>query len=278
MRLVEEQVALGPRVPGTAPHDMLADRLAEAIRAAGGEVHQQEFRVPFRGKRLSCRNIVGVFRATRGTPSGRGRPLLIGSHYDTRVRADRDPDPARREEAIPGANDGGSGTAILLHMLPRLGAAGLDRDVAVAFFDAEDLGHIDGKEFALGSAYLAAHPVGGFEPGEAIVLDMVGGAGMVLDIDAHVLRHEPSMLLTGALFRAGTARGWQPFAADKPHRVKGIISDQAPFAERGVATCLLIDIDYPEWHTHADLPAAMAGGSLAIIEEALWLSLLPPGG
>jgi glutaminyl-peptide cyclotransferase len=278
MRLVEEQVALGPRVPGTAPHDTLAARLEEQLRAAGAEVHLQGFRVPFRGARLSCTNMVGIFRAGRGAHAGEGQPLLLGTHYDTRVRADRDPDAARREEPIPGANDGGSGTAILLHMLPRLGAADLARDVAVAFFDAEDLGNIDGKEFALGSAYLAAHPVGGFQPGEAVVLDMVGGAGMILDIDAHVFRHEPSMQLTGSLFRAGIARGWVPFAGDKPHRVKGIISDQAPFAEKGAATCLLIDIDYPEWHTHADLPSAMAEGSLAAIEEALWLSLLPRPG
>ncbi len=277
MRLVEEQVALGPRVPGTAPHDILAG-LVEALRSAGAEVHPQEFRVPFRGRRLSCTNIVGVFRTAGGAAAGQHRPLLLGTHYDTRVRADRDPDAARREEAIPGANDGGSGTAILLHMLPRLGSVDLARDVAVAFFDAEDLGNIDGKEFALGSAHLAAHPVGGFAPGEAIILDMVGGAGMVLDIDAHVLRHEPSMQLTATLFRAGIARGWTPFAGDKPRRVKGIVSDQAPFAERGVATCLLIDIDYPEWHTHADLPSAMAEESLQVIEEALWLSLLPRRG
>jgi hypothetical protein len=282
MDLVEEQVGLGPRVPGTGPHDILAGRLEEALRAAGAEVHPQPFRVRFRGVTLECRNLVGIFRASGGpaadSASGRGKPLLLGTHYDTRVRADRDADPARREEAIPGANDGGSGTAILLHMLPRLGAGGLDRDVAVAFFDAEDLGNIDGKEFALGSAHLAAHPVGGFAASEAIILDMVGGTGMVLDIDAHVLHHEPSMLLTGSIFRSGIVRGWLPFAGDKPQRVKEIISDHTPFAEKGIASCLLIDIDYPEWHTHADLPAAMAAESLETIEEALWLSLLPPQG
>lgn len=277
MQLVEEQVALGPRVPGTGPHDALARRLGEALEAAGAELHVQRFPVRFRGGTLACRNIVGIFRAAGHRPAPRP-PLLIGTHYDTRIRADRDPDPARREEAIPGANDGGSGTAIFLHMLPRLAAVDFDRDLAVAFLDAEDLGNIDGKDFALGAAYLAANPVPEFSPAEAVILDMVGGADMILDIEAGALRHEPSLRLMTSLFRPGIARGMRPFAGEKAHRVKEIISDQTPFAARGAAACLLIDIDYPQWHTHADLPEAMSGESLAAIEEALWPLLLPlPG-
>jgi glutaminyl-peptide cyclotransferase len=276
MRLVEEQVAMGPRVPGTPAHDELARRLESEARRCAHEVTVQEFPVPFRGHILLCRNIVAVFRSAAGSPGGAptGAPLLLASHYDTRIRADREPDPTRREHPIPGANDGGSGTAVLLHMLPQL-AEGVTRDVAVAFLDAEDLGNIDGKQFAIGAAWLAAHPVGGFLPREAVVLDMVGGAGMILDVDAKIFDHEPSRTLTASLFRTGAARGLRPFTADKPRKVKGIISDQTPFALRGVATCLLIDIDYPEWHTQSDLPAAMAGESMAAIEEALWLSLLP---
>jgi glutaminyl-peptide cyclotransferase len=270
MRLVEEQVALGPRVPGTAPHDELSRRLERDARRFAPEVTVQEFRVPFRGKNLSCRNVVAVFRAPG--PAAAGPPILLGSHYDTRIRADREPDPARREEPIPGANDGGSGTAILLHMLPVL-SKGVARDVAVAFLDAEDLGNIDGKEFALGAAWLAEHPVPGFAPADAVILDMVGGRNMILDIDASFLGHEGSRTLAGAIFRAGAGRGWRPFIGEKPHRVKGIVSDHTPFGRRGVAACVLIDIDYPEWHTQSDLPSAMDGESMAVIEEALWLSL-----
>jgi len=34
-------------------------------------------------------------------------------------------------------------------------------------------------------------------------------------------------------------------------------------------TCVLIDIDYPEWHTQRDLPEAMSGESLAMMEDLL---------
>ncbi len=272
LKLVEEQVALGPRVPGSEAHAALGRLLRDRLEASGAEITVQEFSLGFRGGRLPCRNVVGVYRARRAQAG----PLLLGSHYDCRFRADREPDPARREQPIPGANDGGSGTAVLLHMLPRLGAGDLPRDVAVAFLDAEDLGNIDGMDFALGAEWLAAHPLEGVTFAEAVILDMVGGRDMVLDIDAHILGSPPSRRLTTGLFSLGMERGWAPFARDKKDRLKYIVSDHTPFMRRGIPSCILIDIDYPQWHTQADLPDAMSAESLAIIEEALLLFLRGP--
>jgi glutaminyl-peptide cyclotransferase len=272
LRLVQAQVGLGPRAPGTGPHEELARQLEQRLRELAPEVTVQEFFIRFRGAILRCANLVGVFRS-HAAPARKGPPVLLGTHYDTRVRADRDRDPARRECPIPGANDGGSGTAVLLHMLPWLSRAELARDVAVAFFDAEDVGNIDGKEFSLGAEWCATHTVAGFSPEEVVVLDMVGGRDMVLDIDAHVLEHRGSMELTKEIFRPGLARGWAPFAGAKPHRVKYIVSDHYPFARRGTPACILIDIDYPEWHTHDDVPDALSAESLGITEGALLLFL-----
>ena len=273
MRLVEDQVNLGPRVPGTGPHDALAHLLEERLRDHGADITVQGFPVQFRGALLSCRNVVGVFRAADEVGDAPGAPLLLGTHYDTRIRADREPDPGRRELPIPGANDGGSGTAVLLHMLPRLSRKSLACDVAVAFLDAEDLGNIDGKDFALGAEWLAGHPLEGWAPQEAVILDMVGGKDMVFDIDAHILSHPSSRRLTTELFSTGLSQGWQPFVRDKKDRLKYIISDHTPFFRRGIPACILIDIDYPQWHTQADLPDAMSAESLGVTEEALWLFL-----
>jgi hypothetical protein len=274
LRLVEEQVSLGPRVPGSAAHENLAALLEERVREHAAEVILQDFPVAFRGSTLHCRNIVGVFRSKTG--EGSRPPLLLGTHYDTRVRADRERDPARREHPIPGANDGGSGTAVLLHLLPWLAARQNDRNIVVAFFDAEDLGNIDGLDFSLGAAWCAAHPVAGLTPSEVVVLDMVGGRDMVLDIDAAILNHLPSRRLTAELFRIGSEQEWRPFTRDKPHRVKHIISDHYPFACGGTASCILIDIDYPQWHTMQDTPDALSPASLGISEAALQLFLARP--
>jgi glutaminyl-peptide cyclotransferase len=271
--LVERQVALGPRVPGSAAHDRLADELAARLEGAEAEVLEQPFEAWFHGRTVTCRNVVGVFRCR--APEA---PLvLLGTHYDTRPIADREPDPGLRGVPIPGANDGGSGTAVFIHLLDWLHGAvgGLGRDVAVAFVDAEDLGDIDGNPFSLGAEHLAADPPPAVGcPDEVVVLDMVGGRDLVLDIDGHVFHDPPSFELTACLFRLGTSLDLAPFAREKPERVKYLISDQWPFLRRGIPACLLIDLDYPEWHTQADLPAAMSGDSLAAIAAALkpWLS------
>ena len=86
MRLVEEQVCLGPRVPGTAPHDALGRALEERLRDHGAEVTVQEFPVEFRGAVLPCRNIVGLFRASGPSSNAAGSAvptvptILLGSH------------------------------------------------------------------------------------------------------------------------------------------------------------------------------------------------------
>ena len=269
LALVEEQVALGPRVPGTAPHERLIAILEDRLRSSATEVMRQDFRVPFRGQSVSCANIVGAFRSAN--PSG--GPVLLGTHFDTRPRADRDSDPARRECPIPGANDGGSGTAIFQHMLGWLAQQRLSRDVLVAFFDAEDLGNINGNDFSLGAEWCACHPAWGVPPAEVVVLDMVGGVGMVFDIDAHIFMFPAERRLTSELFGLGASRGWAPFTESKPQRLKYIISDHHPFARRGVPACLLIDLDYPQWHTQEDTPRAVSAASLGISEAALSLYL-----
>jgi glutaminyl-peptide cyclotransferase len=268
------QTALGPRVPGTEANAALRAELEARLSAATSEVHVQGFDVSFHGRRVRCANIVGTFRSGSG-----GGAVLLGTHFDTRPIADREPDPASRARPIPGANDGGSGTAIFLHMLERLSEDPPPRDVIIAFLDAEDLGNIDGNPFSLGAEYLASHPVPGAPPvAEAIVLDMVGGKDMVLDVDAHACLHPPSRMLTERVFRTGVDAKAAPFTRTKPGRLKYIVSDHWPFMRRGIPSCILIDIDYPEWHTTADLQEAMSGDSLRAIEEVVSLYLWRPQG
>jgi glutaminyl-peptide cyclotransferase len=276
LALVEEQTALGPRVPGCPAHDSLRDLLAGRLSAHADRLVLQSFSTAFLGRTAECSNVIGVF-AARGP--ARLPPLFLVTHYDTRPIADRDPDPTLRDKPIPGANDGGSGTAVLQHLLPRIREHDPRRDVVVAFLDAEDLGNISGNPFSQGADQLASRPPDGVPaPGEVVALDMVGGAGMILDIDAHAIRHRPSQALTARVFAAGVRLGLPGFTRDKPSRVKYVISDHWPFLRRGVPACILIDMDYPEWHTHADMPSALSARSMESIEGALLLYLSRPEG
>ncbi len=277
--LVRQQVKLGPRYPGSEGHRRLSSELGKQLEKHGAEVHRQPFSVRLPEGSVECANLTGIFRpAGRGearqgakpAKEGGGRPaaapaLLLGTHFDTRLIADREPDPALRTQPIPGANDGGSGTAILLSLLPelaRLAARGeLSREVRVVFFDAEDVGGISGLPFSLGAWRYAREPPLP-PPGEVLVLDMVGGRDLELDLDGNAMDHPPSLELTRRVFDVGRLVDPTMFRGAK---VKRVICDHYPFIWSGVASCLLIDLDYPEWHTQADLPAAMSERSLATV-------------
>ena len=59
---VASQVAFGPRVPNTAPHDACADWLADELARHGAEVTVQEGRArAFDGTILNMKNIIGTF-------------------------------------------------------------------------------------------------------------------------------------------------------------------------------------------------------------------------
>jgi hypothetical protein len=106
-----------------------------------------------------------------------------------------------------------------------------------------------------------------------VVLDMVGGRNLELDVEAQCLEHPPSLELTRRVFAAGRQVDGAVFRGAK---WKAIVSDHYPFLRAGIASCLLADLDYPEWHTQADLPAAMSERSLATISEALLRFLRGP--
>ena len=278
LELVRSQVELGPRYPGSEAHRRLTCELGERLEEHAAEVHRQDFTVRLPGGPVECANLTGIFRPGRKQRASPGRreALLLGTHFDTRLTADRESDAALRARPIPGANDGGSGTAILLSLLPelaRLGEQGiLAREVRVVFFDAEDVGGIAGQPFSLGAWHYAREsPLP--PPEEVLVLDMVGGKGLELDVDGQALEHPPSLGLTRRVFAAG---GRVDRAVFRGSKLKRVISDHYPFLRTGIASCLLIDLDYPEWHTQADLPAAMSERSLATIAAAVLRFLQEP--
>jgi Zn-dependent M28 family amino/carboxypeptidase len=262
MDLVRWQVSFGPRLPGTGQHRLFIDALSSRLKPHADELYMQDFPIFFREKDTPCTNIIAVKKAA-GKP--RTGPLLVGTHFDTRLVADNETDPVLRIHPIPGANDGGSGTAILLHLLPLVQEREFGRDIHFVFFDAEDVGNIDGLEFSTGAGFLADHPLPQ-APDSVLILDMVGGAHPVLDIDAHLLV-KPHLGFALDIVRLAEKISFQPLLESKAEKYKYIICDHSPFVKKRIPSFILIDIDYPEWHTQRDLPEAMSGDSLVRVED-----------
>jgi len=142
-RDVQYQVDLGPRTPGSKAHENIVIWIQSELKNAGWQTRVAEANLW--GHPL--KNII----AKREEQIDLEKPFLIlGAHYDSRLHADQDPDPAKRLQPVPGANDGASGVAVLLE-LARILPPDLPRTVQLVFFDAEDNGNIEGWDWILGS-------------------------------------------------------------------------------------------------------------------------------
>jgi hypothetical protein len=248
---VEAQMQYVPRHTGTPGWQQTGDYIIEQLRAAGWTVEEQRF--PYNG--TEGRNII----AKRGT----GPLLILGAHYDTRIYADQDPDPARRQDPVPGASDGASGVAMLLELAQHINTEQLGREVWLTFFDAEDNGRINDLPWIVGSTYLANNLP---RQAEAMILaDMIG------DADQQIYYEQNSNPgLRESIWQTAAELGYGQFIPQPKH---SLLDDHAPFLQRGIPAVDLIDFDYPYWHTVADTTDKVSAASLESVGRTLerWL-------
>jgi glutaminyl-peptide cyclotransferase len=260
MALLRYQCELGPRVPGSEGHRALQEAIVAHADSLGLSLRRHCFQaeVPLGvGSQELCNLVISA------GPAG-GQRLWLGAHYDTRPVCDRDPDPARRDEPLPGANDGASGVAVLLHLAELLAQRPPPRGVDLIFLDGEDGGRASQPaEFCLGSARLAgewesfASPLAGGEPEGLVLLDMVGERGLDIPQESYSLYYAADW--TAWVFSRAASLGLQAFRADPG---PAVYDDHVPFLREGIPAVDLIDFDYPQWHTSGDVPATCAAASL----------------
>jgi Zn-dependent M28 family amino/carboxypeptidase len=242
------QVSFGPRIAGTTGHARFLDWARSELETAGWQVEFQESRQM--GQRVQ--NIV----AKR---SDQPPQIILGAHYDTRMLADQDPDPANRVEPVPGANDGASGVAVLLELARTLP----DRPPVVwlVFFDAEDNGGIQGLDWILGSrAFVHDNAI---SPQAVVILDMVGDADLNLYLEKN---SDPQ--LQGEIWRTALTLGHgDAFIAQTKY---SMLDDHTPFLDAGMPAVDIIDFDYPYWHTIEDTPDKVSAESLQAVGATLW--------
>jgi Zn-dependent M28 family amino/carboxypeptidase len=189
--------------------------------------------------------------------------IIIGTHYDSRIFADRDPDPELRRQAVPGANDGASGVATLLE-LARVLPESLPINVWLVFFDGEDNGNIPGWDWILGSRGFVEKLEG--KPEAVVIVDMIG------DSDLNIFFEKNSdPILSEEIWSTAKQLGFSSqFIPFEKHR---ILDDHIPFLEAGIPSVDIIDFDYPSWHTTADTVDKISEKSLKIVGDTLvqWL-------
>jgi hypothetical protein len=258
--------------------------LTEHFEKLGGKVRRQEFTIrhPQSGQPVTITNLI-----VQWNPDAKER-VLLATHYDTRPLPDRDPSPRKRTSGkFIGANDGGSGTALLMelaHQLPQLkGEYGVD----FLLLDAEEFVFKDrtawgpGDPYFIGSEYFAKDYVANPPPYKyrwGVLVDMIGDRKLQIFQEKNSTLWNDTKPLVDEIWATAHRLGVREFIAQRKHEV-----DDDHLRLRnigGIPTCDIIDFDYPTggpggkyWHTEDDTPDKCSGESLAKVGWVLleWL-------
>jgi len=256
---LEAQLAFGVRPVGTPAHEKLKDYLAARMRESTGDVQLQQWTDP--AINLPLTNVIARFPAR--TASKGGQPVMLCTHWDTRPTADEDRDPINKSKPIPGADDGASGTAVLLQLTLVLKANPPPVPVWLVFLDGEDYGPGVDRMF-IGSRYFAKHQPPG-TPRKAVLLDMIGNTGVT--VPKEQLSQQRAAALVDEVWAAAKRAGHE---AAFPDQAGGsVMDDHLPLLDAGIACIDLIDFSYAPWHTLADTADKCSPRSLGIIGETM---------
>lgn len=263
---VTQQVEFGPRVAGSEAGMQTGEWLTDELSNLGWDVIVQTFTV---SETVTARNII----AQKGPGPSAGPVTILSTHYDTRAASDLDTDEAKRAQATPGANAGGSGTALLLELARVLRVNEADQTVCLAFFDAEDNGALPGWDFSLGSNVflqrLEEDTPRCADPRAAVYVDLAGGrdaniagiAGIAPESDRLVetLRDTARNVGYGEAFRG-------------PH-MRDEMDALARYTEAGIPAVMLADLGYDYRHTTEDTLDKIGASTMQKIGDVLkaWL-------
>jgi hypothetical protein len=253
--IVADQMAFGPRYPGSPGHDAVRAYIVDALTALDYAVEQQEFEY----QAFGAVNIIGRANV------GRGPIVILGAHYDTRRVADQ----SGVDDPVPGAVDGASGVGVILELGRVLDLDQIDHEIWLTFFDVEDNGGggIDGWSYIAGSTYMAQNLTPEPPAFAAMVLvDMIGDADQQLYYEGN---SDP--VLRETLWQIAADLGYGDYFI--PQLKFTMIDDHVPFSLRGIPAVDIIDFDYPYWHTVDDTLDKVGADSLARVGRVIevWL-------
>ncbi len=272
MALVDTQVAFGPRVPGTKPHEAQAAWMIARLDSLADTVEVDRFTDSLpTGEKLPLTNVLAKFRPHET------RRILLLTHWDTRPHADKSPDPANRSKPIPGANDGGSGTAVLMELAALLKNDPPPMGIDLLFVDGEDYGTIEDNEMFLGATRFAKSLGPKNRPIYGVLLDMVGDADPDFPVEANSA--SAAEVVVHKVWQAAARLGYRKYF---PETVgPSLYDDHIPLNQAGLPTVDVVDFDYgPDnryWHTLQDTPEHMSAKTLGMVGQVM-VELIYSGG
>lgn len=262
---IKNQVDLGYRIPGTSVREECADYFISEFKKIDNTFNY--YLHNFTIQSIKCQNVLFKMNEKQDNI------VILGAHYDTRKIAEKDPDPELRNNPIPGANDGASGSAVLLELARVLYSQknNLASEIWFLFFDAEDQGGgaISGWDWCEGSQKFVEDIEQFYNPNLEsidcmILLDMVGGENLKFIKESY-----SNALLMEELFEIGQALSYNQAFPENPVKAS-VTDDHKAFADIGIPTADLIikfwnkPKEWPYHHTTEDNLAHISNESLKI--------------
>ncbi|WP_435009163.1 M28 family peptidase [Tundrisphaera lichenicola] len=270
---------VGPHPAGSAANARVRAMVAEHFKKLGGQVREQPVsgNDPISNNPVVMANLIGSWFPERTDR------VVLGAHYDTRPFPDEDPDPIKRKQPFLGANDPGSGIALLMEIAHHLADSNTPWGVDLVLFDGEELVYGGGQdqrgEYFFGSKAFAkayaerAKNAPRYVAG--IVFDMVGGKDLKIEKEQYSI--EFANRLVNDVW--GVARSLKiPQFRDRVGMA--VYDDHLPLNNGGIPSIDIIHFPYRHWHTASDIPENCSGESLAQVGKVVtaWLNKPKPRG
>ena len=256
---IRTQVAFGPRVPGTPAHQRMGNWLDSLLRQRADTVIVQSWNhVTVSRDTLPLRNFIA-----RYNPDSTKRLLLL-AHWDSRPVSDS---PLSRDSshAVLGANDGGSGVALLLGVADVLKRTPPTIGVDLLFVDGEDYGDFNRapNDVLIGSRYYGAHQLPGAKPLYAVLFDLVADKDLQLYQEGNSLVGAPEVV--ELVWEQARDLGYGGYFINSPKHT--LIDDHLELQKAGIRAIDVVDFDYPAWHTQYDTIDKVSAASLQIVGD-----------
>ena len=279
----KQQVAFGPRVPGTAGAVKAGDWIVQMMKQRADTVVEQKWmHKTLKGDSIPLRNILARFN-----PKATQRILYV-THWDTRPMADSDPVLGNRGTPIIGANDGAAGVGLFIALGDALKKTPPGVGVDLLFVDGEDYGASFDPPYSdvlLGSQYFTDHlPSPDYKPMYAVLWDMIADADLNIMQEPNSMQAAPEIVTR--VWQKAADLGYSKYFMPQVYPM-AVTDDHVPFIERGFRIIDVIDLDYgprnsagqsdPNYHhTLGDTMEHISAHSLQVVGDVA-LSLIIEG-
>jgi spermidine synthase len=264
--LIEQQLDYGPRYLSAPGHEKIKDFLI-ANAALADKVDLQSWNHKSKdGSEYELTNIIARFNTDKE------KRIILATHYDSKKFAHNDA--KFSGQAVPGANDGASGTAVLLEILRKLAKNSEDFNIGIdiIFFDGEEGEEHITDDYSqwepLGSNYFVENLEEFYPddlPQNAIVLDMICDKDLFIQPEMSSVTNASE--LVNDFWQIAIEEDDTVFSIN-PREM--IVDDHSVLQQTGINSILLIDYDYPYFHTTKDTLDKCSADSLELVTKVVF--------